>query len=261
MTDATRSQSEPLPGSAAELAVKTGYRHRLTTRLWHWINVVTVVILIGSGATILNAHPHLYWGEFGANPDQPWLNTPHIPSWFTIPAGYNLAIARRWHLTFALVLAFGLLFYWVSSLLNRHVQRDFRVRLRELSPAHLWSDAKAHAALRFHDPDDPNARNIFQKLTYILVVVGLIPTMIVSGLAMSPTMSAAWPWVLDIFGGRASARSVHFIASSGLVVFIVVHLTLVILAGAYGEVKAMLTGWWTAPAARDTPTAAAEPQA
>lgn len=258
MTDATRSPPETAPNDPS---VKTVYRHRLTTRVWHWINVVTVFVMIGSGATILNAHPHLYWGEFGANPDTPWLNTPHIPSWFTIPAGYNLALARRWHLTFALVLAFGLLFYWVASLLNGHAVRDLRVRLRELRPAHLWFDAREHLALRFHDPEHPNARNIFQKLAYILVVVGLIPAMILSGLAMSPTMSAAWPWVLEIFSGRASARSVHFIAATGLVVFIVVHLVLVILAGAYGEVKSMVTGWWSVPASNDAPTAAAEQQA
>lgn len=251
MTDATRSD----PASATDPAVRTVYRHRLTTRIWHWVNVVTVFIMIGSGATILNAHPHLYWGEFGANPDTPWLDTPRIPSWFTIPAGYNLALARRWHLTFALVLAFGLLFYWGSSLINRHAQRDFRVRLRELAPAHLWFDVKEHLALRFHDAANPNARNIFQKLTYILVVAGLIPAMIVSGLALSPTMTAAWPWLLDVVGGRASARSVHFIATCGLVAFIVVHLVLVILAGAYGEVRSMVTGWWSVPADPHVPTA------
>lgn len=257
MTDATLTDALD-PASPAAPAPRTVYRHRLTTRIWHWVNVVTVFVMIGSGATILNAHPHLYWGQFGANPDHPWFNPPHMPAWITIPAGYNLALARRWHLTFALVLAFGLLFYWASSLLNRHVLRDFRVAPKELRPAHLWFDAKEHLALRFHDAKHPDARNIFQKLSYILVVAGLIPAMIVSGLALSPTMAAAWPWVLDVVGGRASARSVHFIAASALVLFIVVHLVLVILAGALGEVRSMITGWWTVPGDDDSPTAAAE---
>lgn len=252
MTDATL----PAPPAAQTPAARI-YRHRLTTRLWHWVNVVTIFIMIGSGATILNAHPHLYWGEFGANPDHPWLNTPHIPAYLTIPAGYNLAIARRWHLLFALVLGFGLLFYMVSSVINRHFVRDFRLRLAELTPAHLWFDVKQHLSLRFHDPDHPNARNIFQKLSYVLVIFGLIPAMIVSGLALSPTMAAGWPWVLDIVGGRASARSVHFIAASGLVLFIIVHLVLVILAGAWGEVTSMVTGWWTVPDDHPTDSAPA----
>ncbi|MFA6123347.1 MAG: cytochrome b/b6 domain-containing protein [Sphingomonas sp.] len=248
-SDATPADAPPSPGTAL-------YRHRLATRLWHWLNVVTVFIMIGSGLTILNAHPHLYWGQFGANPDHPWFNPPHAPSYLTIPAGYNLAIARRWHLLFALVFAFGLLAFMVSSLINQHFQKDLRIRLKELAPAHLWFDLKEHLAFRFHDPKNPGAFNIFQKLSYVLVIFGLIPMMILSGLVLSPTMVAAWPWMLDLVGGRASARSLHFIAASGLVLFIIVHLVLVILAGAWPEVKSMVTGWWTVPATHDEEEAA-----
>jgi len=88
------------------------------------------------------------------------------------------------------------------------------------------------------------------------VIFVLIPMMILSGLVLSPTMVAAWPWMLDLLGGRASARSVHFIAASGLVLFIIVHLVLVILAGAWPEVKSMVTGWWTIPADHDQEEAA-----
>jgi len=242
MTDATRSPDTLRP--AADTPI---YRHRLTTRIWHWVSAITIFIMIGSGLTLLHAHPHLYWGEFGANTDHAWLHTWRAPSWLTIPAGYNLAVARRWHLLFALVLGFGLLFYMVSSLINRHFQRDFRIRGRELSAAHLWYDAQEHAALRFHDPDQPNARNIFQKLAYVLTIFALLPAIIVSGLALSPGMNAAWPWLLDLMGGRASARSVHFIAMLGIVLFIIVHLALVILAGAWPETRSMITGWWRIP--------------
>jgi thiosulfate reductase cytochrome b subunit len=243
MTEATLPRS-PEPSTPVPAGTPI-YRHRLATRIWHWVNVVTIFIMIGSGLTILNAHPHLYWGQYGANFDHPWLNTPHAPSFLTIPAGYNLAIARRWHLLFALVLGFGLLAFMVTSLINRHFQKDLRIRLVELRPAHLWFDLKEHLAFRFHDPDHPGAFNIFQKLSYALTIFGLIPAMIVSGLALSPAMTAAWPWLLAVVGGRASARSVHFLAASGLVIFIVVHLVLVILAGAWPEVKSILTGWWT----------------
>lgn len=238
--------SDAIPPEAPAAAT-TIYRHRLTTRIWHWVTVVTVFIMIGSGLTILNAHPHLYWGEYGANSDHPWLNTPHAPSYLTIPAGYNLAIARRWHLLFALVLGFALLGFMAASLVNRHFQKDLRIRLRELGAAQLWFDLKEHLALRFHDPKHPGAFNIFQKLSYALTIFGLIPAMIVSGLALSPAMTAAWPWLLAVTEGRASARSVHFLAAAGLVLFIVVHLVLVILAGAGREVRSMLTGWWTVP--------------
>lgn len=229
-------------------------RHRVATRLWHWITVVTIFIMIGSGIGIFKAHPRLYWGPYGANFDHPWTTLDQWPHWsvtlinlLTIPASYNLAISRRWHLFFALVLGFALLGFMIVSLINRHFQRDLRVRAREIAPRHLWRDAKDHLAFRFHDPAHPGAYNTLQKLSYVVTIFGLIPVMILTGLTMSPGMDAAWPWLLDLFGGRQSARSIHFIAATGLVLFIVAHLALVILAGAWNEVRSMITGRWKIP--------------
>ncbi|TPG20852.1 hypothetical protein EAH79_09660 [Sphingomonas koreensis] len=218
------------------------FRHRLATRLWHWLNAFTIFIMIGSGLGILNAHPHLYWGKFGANADHPWLNLPHWPSWLTIPASYNLALSRRWHLFFALVLGFALLAFMIASLINRHFQRDLRVGAEEVAPRNLWGDVKAHLALRFHDPDKPGAYNTLQKLAYVATIFILIPLMIVTGLTMSPGMDAAWPWLLAITGGRQSARSLHFIGMALIAGFILVHLVLVVLAGPIDEVRSMITG-------------------
>ncbi len=228
-------------------------RHVLATRIWHWVTAVSVIVLLGSGLMILNAHGQLYWGEYGANFDEPWFKLiwlfdgARVPGWLTIPSTYNLALARRWHLSFALVLAFALLAYMIVSLVNRHFQRDLRIRARELSAAHLIADARAHARLQFHDPANPRAYNIFQKLSYAAVIFGLLPLVILTGLAMSPGMNAAWPWLLDVFGGRQSARSVHFIVAMLLAGFIVVHLALVILAGPVNELRSMLTGKWRVP--------------
>ncbi|MES2338837.1 MAG: cytochrome b/b6 domain-containing protein [Pseudomonadota bacterium] len=228
-------------------------RHGLATRLWHWTNAVTVLILLGSGLMILNAHPMLYWGQYGANFDQPWFRVAwvfeggRVPGWLTIPSSYNLALARRWHLLFALVLGFSLLAYMIASLVNRHFQRDLRIAAKELAPEHLAQDVRAHLAFRFHDPARPAAYNILQKLAYAGVIFGLIPLVIATGLTMSPDLNAAWPWLLDLFGGRQSARSIHFLAAMGLALFIVVHLVLVILAGVGNEVRSMVTGMWRVP--------------
>jgi thiosulfate reductase cytochrome b subunit len=228
-------------------------RHALSTRLWHWVTAVSVIILLGSGLMILNAHGQLYWGEYGANYDRPWFkliwffDTARVPGWLTIPSTYNLALARRWHLFFALVLGFALLAYMIVSLINRHFQRDLRIRWSELSRGHLIADFRSHLALRFHDPDNPRAYNIFQKISYAGVIFVLLPLVIFTGLAMSPGMNAAWPWLLDIFGGRQSARSIHFIVAMLLALFIIVHLALVILAGPLNELRSMLTGKWRVP--------------
>ena len=223
------------------------YRHRLATRLWHWINAIAVFILIGSGLGISNAHPRLYWGRYGANFDHAWATLPHFPAWLTIPANYNLAMSRRWHLFFALVLAFGLLAYMIASLLNRHFQRDLRVRAGDVAMRHLRADVAAHLALRFHDPARPGAYNVLQKLSYVAVIFILLPLIVLTGLTLSPGMDTAWPWLLDLFGGRQSARSLHFITMAAISGFIVIHLTLVILAGAWNEVRSMLSGWWRGP--------------
>ncbi len=222
-------------------------RHGITTRIWHWVNAVAIFILIGSGLGISNAHPRLYWGRYGANFDAAWAQLPRFPAWITIPASYNLAISRRWHLFFALVLGFGLLAYMIASLLTRHFQRDLNLTRRDLNRGHIWADVKAHLAFRFHDPERPREYNVFQKLSYIGVIFIALPLVILTGIALSPGMDAAWPWVLDLFGGRQSARSLHFIAMTLIALFAVVHLVLVILAGPINEVRSMVTGKWKVP--------------
>ena len=232
-------------------------RHGVATRLWHWVNAVAIFVLIGSGLGISNAHPRLYWGNYGANFDYAWLELPRFPYWITIPANYNLAISRRWHLFFALVMAFALLAYMIWSLVNRHFKRDLTLRRRELSRRHLWADFKAHLDFRFHDPEAPRDYNVFQKLSYIGVIFVALPVAILTGIALSPGMNAAWPWVLDVLGGRQSARSVHFIASAAITLFTVVHLALVILEGVGNEMLSMITGRWRLPP-DGRPDAAAE---
>lgn len=229
--------------------VRALYRHHLATRVWHWVNAVAIFVLIGSGLGISNAHPRLYWGNYGANFDAAWAVLPRFPWWLTIPANYNLALSRRWHLFFALVLAFALLAYMAASLLNRHFQRDLRLARRDLSRTHLAEDVRDHLAFRFHDADDPGRYNTLQKWSYVAIVFGALPLAILTGLALSPALNAGWPWLLDVFGGRQSARSLHFLAMVAIAAFTLVHLALVILAGAWNGVRAMVTGWWRVPRA------------
>lgn len=222
-------------------------RHKVSTRVWHWINALAIFTLLGSGLTISNAHRRLYWGQFGANPDHAWLSVVYWPGWVTIPSRYNLALARRWHLFFALVFAFALLGFMIVSLINKHFARDLAIRRRELRAAHLRADIRAHLALRFHDPDHPRDYNTLQKIAYAGTIFVLLPVAILSGLTLSPGMNAAWPWLLDLFGGRQSARSVHFITAAAIAGFIVLHLVLVILAGVVPELRSMITGRWRIP--------------
>ena len=254
-------------------------RHRLSTRIWHWINAATFLILLMSGLMIFNAHPRLYWGAYGANPDPSWLQIgsadgrgyPRVgeqvfdtngvlgtqsvdgavqrrafPGWATLPSTYDLALSRRWHLTFAWLFAGGIVLYGACSLANGHLRRDLLPRWRELGVRHLLSEVVGHLTLRFRH-DTGGGFNTLQKLAYLAVLVVLLPLMILTGLTMSPSMDATWPWLLDLFGGRQSARSVHFIVAALLVLFVIVHLVMVVLAGPVNGIRSMVTGRWRLP--------------
>ena len=225
-------------------------RHRLSTRLWHWLNALCLYVLFSSGLGIFNAHPRLYWGQLGANFDQPWLQKTRFGSWLTLPAQYDLAMSRRWHLSFALIFAFALLAYMLWSLVNRHIVRDLAFRRGELRSGHVWQDIKEHARLRFPTGEAATRYNILQKTTYNVVIFVLLPLIILTGLAMSPGMDAAWPWLIDLFGGRQSARSIHFIVAWLLVAFFLVHILMVLLAGPINEIRSMITGWYVVPKAK-----------
>ena len=215
-------------------------RHRLSTRLWHWINLLALVILFMSGLNISNAHPWLYWGQWGFQPNHAWLAVHRWPDWVLIPGYYNLAAARDWHLLFAWVFAVGLLLYTLIALANGHFRRDIVTRRREWRWQEIRADIAAHLRLDFHHGE--GKYNFLQKLAYGVVIFILLPLMIFTGITMSPGMDANWHWLLAIFGGRQSARSIHFICAWTLVGFLVLHIALVLLSGPVRQVREMITG-------------------
>ncbi|MBS0482986.1 MAG: cytochrome b/b6 domain-containing protein [Proteobacteria bacterium] len=253
--DARPSGQAPNPGPAS-LPGDLIYRHRLPVRVWHWTNALILLVMLESGLMIFNAHPRLYWGKFGANPDPAWLDLSGgdgipFPGWVTLPSYYSLADARLWHLAVAWLLVLSLPAYLVWAVVGGHVRRDLLPRRAELRPGHIWHDIAAHARLRFPHGEAARSYNVLQKLAYGAVLFVLLPGMILTGLAMSPAMDAGFPVLLDMFGGRQSARSIHFICAFGLAVFFVVHIVMVILAGPINEVRSMLSGWYRLPAARE----------
>ena len=215
-------------------------RHALSTRLWHWVNAVSLIILFMSGLNISNAHRRLYWGNDGFDAADAWLAVPRFPGWMTIPDYYSLASARDWHVVFSLLLGFGLLAFMIAAFVNGHMVRDIFARTREWRPANIWIDIREH--LKFNFEHGSGKYNILQKIAYASVILILIPLMIFTGMVMSPGMEAAWPWMTDLFGGRQSARSLHFIAAWLLFGFFVIHIVLVILAGPIGQIRDMITG-------------------
>ena len=182
-------------------------------------------------------------GVLGISGNQAGHSRPTaFPGWATIPSSYNLADGRLWHLFFAWVLAISLVTYLLVSIWNRHLQADVAPSREELKPGHLWQDIKDHARLRFPKGEAASRYNILQKLSYGAVLLVFLPVMVVTGLCMSPGADPWLPWLVDLFGGRQSARSVHFITMWLLLGFFLVHIAMVILAGPINEIGSMITG-------------------
>ncbi|MBW6422862.1 cytochrome b/b6 domain-containing protein [Rhizobium sp. XQZ8] len=257
------------------------YRHSLLVRLSHWVNVLCLTVLLFSGLQIFNAHPSLYWGQYGADNDPSFIamegvqdgdqakGLTHVgpftfdttgflgvsnvdgeptargfPAWLTIPSYQDLATGRRWHFFFAWLFVINGFAYLAYGFLSPHFRRDLVPAGKELTPAHLGHEVVNHARLRF--PKGPEARhyNTLQKLTYLAVIFLLLPLMIGTGLTMSPGFDAMAPWLLDLFGGRQSARTIHFLTAFSLVAFVIVHVAMVILSGVFNNLRSMITGYY-----------------
>ena len=277
-TNDTRSAEN---GTAARSPSATAYvfhRHALAVRLTHGINAVALFFLLMTGFNIFNAYPLLHWGQFGASPDAAgaWLQIGSAggqgfvrigdvtvtttgvlgqsaskagppqaiayPQWATFPSYRDLATARNFHFFFAWVLVVNGLLYLGYSLVSGHFRRNLLPTGAELAPANIVHDVANHARLRFPRGEDAKRYHILQKLAYCGVVFVLIPGVILTGLGMSPGINAAWPVILDATGGRASARSLHWIFANLILLFIIVHLLMVLLAGPWNEIRSMITG-------------------
>ena len=215
-------------------------RHALTTRLWHWLNLLCVVVLFMSGLTISNAHRRLYWGDWGFSAEQAWLAVPRFPDWMTIPGYYSLAVARDWHILMAWPFALGLAFMWIAMLANRHFARDIATSRKEWRPAAIWHDVVEH--LKLHFEHEGSKYNFLQKLAYGLVLGVFLPMMVLTGMSISPGMEPTLGWLVELFGGRQSARSLHFIFAFAIAAFFVVHVVLVLLSGPIHQIRDMITG-------------------
>jgi thiosulfate reductase cytochrome b subunit len=167
-----------------------------------------------------------------------------FPAWLTLPSMRDLATGRNYHLFFAWLLAFNGLAYLLISFASRHIQRDLSLRRDEFNLKHLASDIWAHIKLHVPRGEEAKRYNTLQKIAYLAVIFGLIPLMVLTGLTMSPAVDAAFPALLDFFGGRQSARTIHFLAAMSIVAFVAVHLFEIFLVGAWNEIRSMITGWY-----------------
>jgi thiosulfate reductase cytochrome b subunit len=228
-------------------------KHALSTRLWHWVNAAAIIVLFMTGLNISNAHPHLYWGDYGFDPADAWLSVIRFPGWATIPGHYNLAMARDWHILAAWPFGLGVLFIWAAMLINGHFRRDLTTTPRDWTPGAVIASLKAHSPGGTGSP----GYNPVQRILYGMVFGVLLPLMLFTGLAISPGFQAAAPWLLELLGGRQSARSLHFIAAWGLFAFFVIHIVLAFAD--WRLILEMITGGKRPSAVPDEPASVPPP--
>src|ERR1700722_16029967 len=253
-------------------------RHSALLRVTHWINVVCFTLLLMSGLQIFNAHPALYVGDIsdfdhptvsvvarqtesglvgettilghsfettgvlGLSNEDGQISQRAFPSWITIPSYLDLATGRRWHFFFAWLLVLNGFVYFAWGCASRHFGRDLLPTRAELR--HIGREVLEHLRLRFPRGEAARRYNVLQQIAYLVVVFVLFPLMILTGLTMSPGIDSAVPQLLTLFGGRQTARLIHFVAASGLVLFVIVHLVLVVVSGVWNNLRSMITGWY-----------------
>lgn len=223
-------------------------RHSALVRVTHWLTVVSFVALLVTGLEIVVSHPRFYWGETGNVNTHPLFTIPIPASRDTVPTGYTYTMpdqngwSRYLHFESAWVLVLTGLVYGIAGVLNGHFRRNLVPGPGQRSlGAHLQ---RMGQYLRRTPPaaDETTSYNVLQRTTYLLVIFFLFPLVIFTGLALSPSFNAAFPLVVNSFGGRQSARTLHFFLTCALVLFFVVHVVMVAVSGFWPRMRGMVFG-------------------
>jgi thiosulfate reductase cytochrome b subunit len=223
-------------------------RHSALVRVTHWITTLCFFALLVSGAEIVISHPRFYWGETGNVLTTPLFKIPIPSSRALVPTGYGYVLpdqngwSRALHFQSAWVAVLTGSLYVIFGLLTGHFRKDLLPGKADLS----WRGVSTVIAnhLRFKPPSGAEAwsYNVLQRLTYLFVVFILFPLVIWTGLAMSPAFVSAFPATVTLLGGRQTARTLHFFVSLALLLFLLVHVGMVFLAGFKSRMRAMITG-------------------
>ena len=238
---------DPVSASVAP-ATAVRSRHSALVRVTHWITTLSFLALLVTGVEILISHPRFYWGETGNVLTPPLFQLPIPASRATVPTGYGYVLpdqngwSRYLHFQSAWVAVLTGLLYVVFGLLNGHFRRNLLPARADLSWRGLSLVIAQHLRFRPASEEDAWSYNVLQRLTYLLVIFFLFPLVIWTGLAMSPAIASVFPSAVTILGGQQSARTIHFFVSVFLVLFLLVHVVMVSLAGFRNRVRAMITG-------------------
>jgi thiosulfate reductase cytochrome b subunit len=243
---AAASPTRPEPARAPETVQRP--RHTALVRVTHWITVLCFFALLITGAEIVVSHPRFYLGEVGNVNTHPLFTLPIPASRDTVPTGYHYVMpdqngwSRYLHFEAAWALLLTAAVYGIFGVATGHFRRNLWPRRGERS----WAAIRRTVAKTFRrlpsEASEAHTYNVLQRSAYLTVIFVLFPLVIWTGLAMSPAFSAALPESVILLGGRQTARTLHFFISGLLLLFLVVHVTMIALAGFRSRMRAMITG-------------------
>ncbi len=243
------ADSAGIPNSAtATASASAAPRHTAIVRATHWITALCFFALLLTGIEILISHPRFYWGETGNVLTPSLFDLPIPASRGAVKTGYGYVLpdqngwSRALHFQAGWAAVLTGLLYALSSLLSGHFRKNLFPTRTDLSWRSLSTEIANH--VRFKPPTEAEAwsYNVLQRLAYVFVIFLVFPLMIWTGLAMSPGFTSAFPITATIFGGQQSARTIHFFATLFLVLFLLIHVAMVCLAGFSSRMRAMITG-------------------
>jgi len=223
-------------------------RHARFVRVTHWLTAAAFVALLISGVEVLLSHPRFYWGEVGNVNMTPLFSLPVPSSRGAVETGYGYVLpdqngwSRYLHFQAAWLLLFTGLVYVIRGARTGHFRRNLVPERAERSWRSLGASLVAHVRFRASALGEPDSYNALQRLSYLLVVFVLFPLVIWTGLAMAPAFTGMFPWTVTILGGRQSARTLHFFVTIALVLFTLVHVVMVMIAGFWTRTRAMIAG-------------------
>jgi thiosulfate reductase cytochrome b subunit len=219
------------------------HRHSLNARICHWVSVISFFYLVYSGVMIFLHFPELYWGKVGF---QGYPAIFRLEDWGISWERAEELGDRRWgrsyHYLFAWVFVLNGLVYLAWNLWQKKYRSKMLPSREQLTSDHLTGEIRNKLAFRRPGTTATDKYNVLQKISYLLVLFVMFPFMIISGLAQMPAFTAIAPELIDMFGGRQTARTLHVICTILMLLFVAVHLLEIALAGAVPRIRSMITG-------------------
>jgi thiosulfate reductase cytochrome b subunit len=223
-------------------------RHAGVVRVTHWVTFIAFVALLFSGGEIVIPHPRFYWGEVGNVNTRPLFVLPIPASRDTVPTRYGYVLTdengwgRNLHFEAAWVVVLAGLVYGIFGLWSGHFRKDLIPARRDWTWRAYWDRIAQYMHRKRTSGAEEDTYNVLQRTAYLGVIFVLFPLIIWTGLAMSPSFTSAFPLTAALLGGRQSARTIHFFVSWMLLLFLIVHVTMVARSGFWSRTRAMITG-------------------